>query len=63
VRLATGQIRDEFRIVGDNRETWYVTSTVRYGHRGIPHGVEQRHSTAPSNGDQRICLGGGSIAF
>lgn len=29
VRLATGQILDEFRIVGDNRETWYVTSTLR----------------------------------
>jgi hypothetical protein len=28
-RLATGQILDEFRIVGDNRETWYVTSTLR----------------------------------
>jgi hypothetical protein len=30
MRLATGQILDEFRVVGDNRETWYVTSTVRY---------------------------------
>jgi hypothetical protein len=29
VRLATGQILDEFRVVGDNRETWYVTSTLR----------------------------------
>lgn len=29
VRLTTGQILDEFRIVGDNRETWYVTSTLR----------------------------------
>ncbi len=29
VSLDTGQILDEFRIVGDNRETWYVTSTLR----------------------------------
>src|ERR1700716_4306202 len=29
VRLTTGQILDEFRVVGDNRETWYVTSTLR----------------------------------
>ena len=29
VRLDTGQILDEFRVVGDNRETWYVTSTLR----------------------------------
>jgi hypothetical protein len=29
VRLDTGQILDEFRIVGDKRETWYVTSTLR----------------------------------
>ncbi len=29
VRLATGQILDEFRVVGPNRETWYVTSTLR----------------------------------
>jgi hypothetical protein len=28
-RLATGQILDEFRIVGDNGETYYVTTTVR----------------------------------
>jgi hypothetical protein len=29
VRLSTGQILDEFRIVGDNDETYYVTTTVR----------------------------------
>jgi hypothetical protein len=29
VRLATGQILDEFRVVGDNDETYYVTTTVR----------------------------------
>ena len=29
LRLATGQILDEFRIVGDNDETYYVTTTVR----------------------------------
>ena len=29
VRLATGQILDEFRIVGDNGETYYVTATLR----------------------------------
>lgn len=29
VRLATGQILDEFRIVGDNDETYYVTTTLR----------------------------------
>jgi hypothetical protein len=29
VRLATGQILDEFRIVGDNDETYYVTTTMR----------------------------------
>ena len=29
VRLSTGQILDEFRIVGDAGETYYVTSTVR----------------------------------
>jgi hypothetical protein len=28
-RLVTGQILDEFRIVGDNGETYYVTTTVR----------------------------------
>ena len=35
VRLGTGQILDEFRIVGDNRETWYVTSTVRSYNAGL----------------------------
>jgi len=34
-RLVTGQILDEFRIVGDNRETWYVTSTLRSYNAGI----------------------------
>jgi hypothetical protein len=29
VRLVTGQILDEFRIVGDNGETYYVTTTIR----------------------------------
>jgi hypothetical protein len=29
LRLATGQILDEFRIVGDNDETYYVTTTLR----------------------------------
>src|SRR5215470_6198089 len=29
VRLDTGQILDEFRIVGDEGETYYVTSTLR----------------------------------
>jgi hypothetical protein len=29
VRLVTGAILDEFRIVGDNGETYYVTTTVR----------------------------------
>src|SRR5436190_23218903 len=29
VRLDTGPILDEFRIVGDNGETYYVTSTLR----------------------------------
>ncbi len=29
VRLSTGAILDEFRIVGDNDETYYVTTTVR----------------------------------
>jgi hypothetical protein len=29
VRLAEGQILDEFRIVGDKGETWYVTTTLR----------------------------------
>src|SRR6266550_25483 len=29
VRLATGQILDEFRIVGDHGETYYVTATLR----------------------------------
>ena len=29
MRLATGQILDEFRIVGDNDETYYVTTTLR----------------------------------
>jgi len=35
VRLATGQILDEFRIVGDNHETWYVTSTLRSYNAGL----------------------------
>jgi hypothetical protein len=35
VRLGTGQILDEFRIVGDNRETWYVTSTLRSYNAGL----------------------------
>jgi len=35
VRLATGQILDEFRVVGDNRETWYVTSTLRSYNAGM----------------------------
>jgi hypothetical protein len=34
-RLSTGQILDEFRIVGDNRETWYVTSTLRSYNAGL----------------------------
>ena len=29
VRLATGQILDEYRLVGDKGETFYVTSTIR----------------------------------
>jgi hypothetical protein len=29
VRLVTGQILDEFRIVGDSGETYYVTTTLR----------------------------------
>src|SRR5437660_2200647 len=29
VRLVTGQILDEFRVTGDNGETYYMTSTVR----------------------------------
>lgn len=33
--LATGQILDEFRVVGDNRETWYVTSTLRSYNAGL----------------------------
>lgn len=35
VRLVTGQILDEFRVVGDNRETWYVTSTLRSYNAGL----------------------------
>ena len=35
VRLETGQILDEFRVVGDHRETWYVTSTVRSYNAGL----------------------------
>ena len=35
VRLATGQILDEFRIVGGNHETWYVTSTLRSYNAGL----------------------------
>ena len=34
-RLATGQILDEFRVVGDKRETWYVTSTLRSYNAGL----------------------------
>ena len=34
-RLDTGQILDEFRIVGDKRETWYVTSTLRSYNAGL----------------------------
>ena len=29
VRLAEGQILDEYRVVGDNGETYYVTTTLR----------------------------------
>lgn len=35
VRLDTGQILDEFRIVGPNRETWYATSTLRSYNAGL----------------------------
>jgi hypothetical protein len=35
MRLATGQILDEFRVVGDNRETWYATSTLRSYNAGL----------------------------
>jgi hypothetical protein len=35
VRLDTGQILDEFRVVGPNRETWYVTSTLRSYNAGL----------------------------
>ena len=29
VRLEKGQILDEYRVVGDNGETYYVTTTLR----------------------------------
>lgn len=29
VRLAEGQVLDEYRLVGDNGETYYVTTTIR----------------------------------
>ena len=29
VRLDEGQILDEYRVVGDSGETWYVTTTLR----------------------------------
>jgi hypothetical protein len=35
VRLSTGQILDEFRVVGPDRETWYVTSTLRSYNAGL----------------------------
>ena len=35
VRLATGQVLDEYRVVGDKRETWYVTSTLRSYNAGL----------------------------
>jgi hypothetical protein len=35
VRLATGQVLDEFRVVGDQHETWYVTSTLRSYNAGL----------------------------
>ena len=35
VRVDTGQILDEFRVVGNNRETWYVTSTLRSYNAGL----------------------------
>lgn len=35
VRLETGQILDEFRVVGDKKETWYVTSTLRAYNAGL----------------------------
>lgn len=35
MRLATGQILDEYRVVGDNRETWYATSTLRSYNAGL----------------------------
>src|SRR5262249_9620182 len=35
VRLATGQILDEFRVVGDNRKTCYATSTLRSYNAGL----------------------------
>jgi hypothetical protein len=35
VRLDTGQILDEFRVVGDKRETWYATSTLRSYNAGL----------------------------
>ena len=35
VLLTTGQILDEFRVVGDKRETWYVTSTLRSYNAGL----------------------------
>jgi hypothetical protein len=37
VRLATGQILDEFRVAGDHRETWYATSTLRSYKAGLDH--------------------------
>ena len=35
VRLATGQILDEFRVVGGDGQTWYVTSTLRSYNAGL----------------------------
>jgi hypothetical protein len=37
IRLDEGQVLDEYRVVGDSNETWYVTTTLRNY-----NGVEER---------------------
>src|SRR5216110_3106267 len=56
VRLAEGaQILDEYRVVGDSGQTWYVTNTLRAYNANLDQW--ELVSTEPGNGLQNLGTG------
>src|SRR5437764_12517503 len=56
VRLAEGaQVLDEYRVVGDSGQTWYVTNTLRAYHANLDQW--ELVSTEPGNGLQNLGTG------